>query len=272
MGYSPTIGKLGWDTLESLLERCRLPILLWGPPATGKTRAATRMGLAGRTCYRCLLSDDSTSADLIGHYEPAGDGFRWIDGPFITALRTGGRLLIDEVEKAGGDCQTRCLEVCEDPADVEILLATGEVVCAAAGFQVVCTSNEDPTDLPDALASRLGALAIHIDRPHASAFDSLPDDVRDIARGTCGASDGRGIDLRTWNSYAHVRDIIGPDTAAACAFGESSEEILADLRLAAGGDTKAEEADGCGEPDCDCGSCVHARGECDSDDCEWCDS
>jgi hypothetical protein len=83
----------------------RAPLLLEGPPGTGKTAAVQQVAqLLGHQCERINLSASTTLDHLLGCTVPrVVDGekqFEWQDGKLVEALREGRWLLLDEVNLA----------------------------------------------------------------------------------------------------------------------------------------------------------------------------
>jgi midasin len=80
-------------------------ILLEGPPGVGKsTIISTLATAAGRSLCRYNLSEQTDLHDLFGSELPVPNGlpgqFSWVDGPFLTAIRNGDWVLLDEINLA----------------------------------------------------------------------------------------------------------------------------------------------------------------------------
>ena len=214
-----------WDLVASVIQNSR-STLLYGPPGTGKSHAAHTADLDGRPLFSITLTPDTPAAELRGHYVPVGDEFRWQDGPAIRAWREGGRLVINEIDHAGGDAlsfpQTACLT-----------LPTGELVRPADGFQAVATMNGDPDeDLPAALRDRF-PVAIEVKEAHPAGIAQLPHDLRAAAKGSVVATDpARRLTLRAWLAFASLRASIGAEAAAQAVFRSRAEDVLDALRIA----------------------------------------
>jgi MoxR-like ATPase len=211
-------------------------MLLYGPSGTGKSRQAKTLGLAqGQEVYAVTLTQDMPMSELRGHYVIGQDReFRWQHGPCLLAWLNGGRLVIDELEKASGDAQSFLLAVLDDPAVASITLPTGETVRPAPGFSVIATSNaEADEDLEPALRDRF-PVTIRIDRPHPGALSALPADVSHAARNSAGVDDPqRRVSVRSWSAFARLRDAFGDEALAAQAvFGARADDVLAALAVA----------------------------------------
>jgi hypothetical protein len=221
-----------WDLVASVIRHSRTT-LLYGPPGTGKTHAAHTADRDGRSLFTVTMTPDTPAAELRGHYVPVGNEFKWQDGPAIRAWREGGRLVINEIDHAGGDALSFLL-ACLDSAETACLtLPNGEMVRPAAGFQAVATMNGDPEeDLPPALRDRF-PVAIEITEAHPDGIASLPQDLQMAATGSVVASDpSRRVTLRAWLAFASLRSRIGSEAAARAVFRSRAADVLDALKIA----------------------------------------
>ncbi|HLK44808.1 MAG TPA: AAA family ATPase, partial [Acidimicrobiales bacterium] len=145
------------DALAAGIDR----IVLYGPSGTGKTYAALRAGVGAAGAHRMVCTEDMTAADVTGCWMPAASGrFEWLDGAAVRAWRgdgtTGGRLVIDEADRAAGDVLALLLAVCDTDGSARFdHPATGEALHPLPGFTVVMTTNLEHLDeLPAALRDR----------------------------------------------------------------------------------------------------------------------
>jgi dynein-related subfamily AAA family protein len=218
------------DALDAGIDR----IVLYGPPGTGKTYAALRVGVGDAGAHRLVCTEDMTSADVTGCWMPTASGqFEWLDGAAVRAWRgdgtTGGRLVVDEADRAAGDVLALLLAVCDTDGSARFdHPATGEAVTPNDGFSVVLTTNlEHPEELPTALRDRF-PVAIGIDAPHPDAVELLPEDLRDAAAAIASAPAARRASLRAFYAYARLREAVEPERAARLAFGEARGREIAD--------------------------------------------
>jgi len=224
-----------WKTIETILRAMPLPhfstLLLYGPPASGKTWAAETMGQDGPV-FSVTATPDTPAAELRGFYAPSAEGIRWHDGVATLAMRAGRRLCLHEVDLFGADCLGLLYMVLDSPQSCSLTLPTGETLRPAPGFHVVCTSNvASPDELPDAIRSRL-PVALHVGTPHESAFVGLPKDLQLPARTTASLADpARRIDLRSWLAFAALRPLLGLDAASVAVLGPRAEGIRDALTL-----------------------------------------
>jgi midasin (ATPase involved in ribosome maturation) len=104
------------DALDSGIDR----IILFGPAGTGKTYAGLTFGNIEAGAHRLVCTEDMTNMDVTGGFMPSSNGgFQWLDGSALKAWKgdgaTGGRLIVDEVDKAGGDVFATLLAMLDSP-------------------------------------------------------------------------------------------------------------------------------------------------------------
>ena len=223
-----------WDLVAAVIQHSR-STLLYGPPGTGKSHAAHNADRDGRPLFTVTMTPDTPAAELRGHYVPVGNEFQWRDGPAIKAWRQGGRLVINEIDHAGGDSLSFLLACLDSPETACLTLPTGELVRPAPGFQAVATMNGDPdSDLPAALRDRF-PVAVEISEAHPQGIAQLPLDLRAAASGSVVATDpSRRLTLRAWLAFASLRTAIGPEAAAQAVFRSRAADVLDALRIASG--------------------------------------
>jgi RecA/RadA recombinase len=216
------------DALEAGIDR----IVLYGPSGTGKTYAALHAWVGEGGSHRLVCTEEMTAADITGSWMPTASGtFEWMDGAGIRAWRgdgsRGGRLVVDEADRASGDVLALLLAVCDTDGSARFdHPASGVSLSPLGGFTVVMTTNlEQPEDLPHALRDRF-PVAIRIDAPHPAAVELLPEDLRDAAVAIAGAPPERRASIRAFYAYARLRESLEPERAARLAFGtERGREV-----------------------------------------------
>jgi hypothetical protein len=184
--------------------------------------------------HRLVCTDDMTAADVTGAWMPTSGGtFEWLDGAAVRAWRgdgtRGGRLVVDEADRASGDVLALLLAVCDTDGSARLdHPGTGEALVPNDGFSVVITANlEDPEELPASLRDRF-PVAIEIDVPHPDAVLQLPEDLRDAAAALCAAPAPRRASLRAFYAFARLREFVEPDRAVRLAFGPARCDDVAD--------------------------------------------
>jgi MoxR-like ATPase len=120
-------------------------LLLEGPPGTSKTTLLRSITAAfGVPLVFVEGNDDLTTAKLVGHHDPSlvlSQGFSehtFVEGPLVRAMRTGGFLYVEEVNRAPEDTLNALLTAI---AEREITVPRMGVVHALLGFRVVASMN-----------------------------------------------------------------------------------------------------------------------------------
>ena len=231
-----------WNLLSKVLP-VTPRVLLYGPPGTGKTFIANTEGLKkDQEVYQTTLTQDSTAAELLGHYVPNENGaFEWLDGLGLNPSKQGARLVINEIDNAGVDVMTFLHALLDDPKFAKFTLPnkTKEIVRPAEGFQVVATMNGVPDDLPEALADRF-PVKLHMDKVNPKAIEQLPTELRGVYN---DYTDNNSIfSVRKWIAFAELMNAgIDVKDASVAVFQESSDELIESLALQENG--KAEVLD-----------------------------
>ena len=220
-----------WQDFNAVIEAGIDRVILYGPPGTGKTYAGLNMGDISSGSWRLVCTEDMTNFDVTGGFLPGADGsFNWHDGSAVSAWRgngiTGGRLVVDEIDKAGGDVFATLLAMTDTVESAKWENpATGRVEVPKEGFSVIMHTNiENMEELPSALKDRFPC-AIRINEPHPDALVNLPSSIREYARKMADAGDRR-ISLRQFQAYAKLAKMHDKERAANLIFGDRAEAFL----------------------------------------------
>ena len=174
-----------WERASFALENNLGRVLLYGAPGTGKTYFAMNYHTNPDNAYRLVCTEEMTDADLIGMYKPTlvngSKELMFHEGVAIKAWRTGGRLVVDEINRVNGDIESRLMSLIDTHTSSSWQNPdTGETIKPAQGFSVVATMNGEPEDLGRAIQDRL-VVQLEITEPHPDAIASLPEYLRDLA-------------------------------------------------------------------------------------------
>jgi MoxR-like ATPase len=212
-------GSSDWEFVEKVLaSRHANTVYLWGPPSVGKTFVSVRSGLGDREVFVITLTPDTSAAELRGFFMPKGNEFVWVDGVFIKAMRSGARIVINEIAYASSDVLAILHPVLESRATAQLTLPNLETVYPAEGFQVVCTDNAPMEQLPAALQDRFKS-CLHVTEPHPDALARLPEDLREAARRTFDLEADRAVSLRGWLAVHEFEAEFGREFALRAVFG-----------------------------------------------------
>lgn len=221
-----------WQDFHDVLDAGIDRVILFGPPGTGKTYAGLHAGNVSAGSFRLACTEDMTEADIRGMWMPNGNGtWNWHMGAAMKAWQgdglNGGRLVVDEVDRASGDAESIMLAVTDTVESSKWEHPeTGRLIRPLAGYSVVMTTNiEDMRDLPTALKDRF-PVAIRINTPHPDALLCLPEDLRAAAAASADADPDRRFSIRTFQSFAKLRSSMGAERAAKLVFGRVASDIM----------------------------------------------
>ena len=220
-----------WQAFEDCLNAGTDRIILFGPSGIGKTYAGLNMGNVEGGAYRLVCTEDMTNADVTGAFMPNERGtFTWNYGSAVKAWEgngiTGGRLIVDEVDKASGDVFATLLAMLDSPESATWENPeTGRIHRPRDGFTAIMTTNiESMDELPTALADRF-PVRIRINTPHPTALLRLSPDLRTYAVRMADAGERR-ISLRAFMAFDKLRKTLGDDRAATLTFGSRAQSII----------------------------------------------
>ena len=202
-----------WQALEDTLRAKLDHVLVYGLPGIGKTYTAQTAHLGNGGSFKIGCTDDMTTAQIEGMMKPSLTESEFLEGSAPKAWRNGGRLIIDEIDKASGDALVSLLQFCDSEATARWdHPLTGEIVRPASGFTVVVTTNSHPNSLHEALRDRF-PVCIEINEAHPSAIAILPIWLQEPARQLCKSTDDDRLSLRAFMAIAHLSNTLGVQRA-----------------------------------------------------------
>ena len=149
---------------------------------------------------------------------PQKDGYVWQDGPVVSAMREGARVVVNEIGQASPDVMAFLLACCESRDSARMTLPTGEHLVPEEDFNMVATSNEAPSSLPLALRDRFDC-TIEIDAPHPEALALLSEPLREAALRTFALEPERAVSLRAWLKLEELIGVMELSQACRAVFG-----------------------------------------------------
>lgn len=136
-----TFVRWGFSKDVEMIIKSKLfyPIYISGLSGNGKTmmveQACARLN---REYVRVQITPETDEDDLIGGFRLVNGDTVFCKGPVIKAMEKGAVLLIDEIDR--GSNKIMCLQGVLEGKPV-LIKKTGEVIAAAAGFNVIATAN-----------------------------------------------------------------------------------------------------------------------------------
>jgi hypothetical protein len=202
-----------WQAADFALSNGLGRVLLYGAPGTGKTYYALNYHLNEKPSYRLVCTDDMTDADLIGMWQPFDNngerGLRFEEGVAIKAWRSGGRLVVDEINRVNGDIESRLMSLIDTHASSSWQHPqTGEIITPHADFSVVATMNGEPEDLGLAIQDRL-VVQLEVNTPHPDGIATLPNYLQDLALSFGSRTDKDRYSLRNFVEFASIYEKSG---------------------------------------------------------------
>ena len=162
-------------------------------------------------------------------------GWSWTDGKAVSAWKgdglRGGRLVVDEIDKAGADVFATLLAFTDSPESAKWESPdNNRTITPKDGFSVVMTTNiENMRELPTALTDRF-PVRIRIDEPHPDAIARLSADLRGVAVRMADAGKER-ISLRAFYAFDQLRSSLSVEESAEIVFGDRAGAIMDAMRV-----------------------------------------
>ena len=175
-----------WEQADFALANGLGRVLFYGAPGTGKTFYAMNYHLNDKKAYRLICNDEMTENHITGMWKTKADAngnmvLAFQEGVAIQAWRTGGRLVVDEINRANSDAESVLMAMIDTVHSSSWTNPeTGEVVTPHPDFSVVATMNGEPEDLGRAIQDRL-VVQLEVNSPHPDGIKALPEYLRDLA-------------------------------------------------------------------------------------------
>jgi MoxR-like ATPase len=223
---------MDWDLIDRVINVASdANLLLYGPRGTGKTRLANEvLRREGRDVYNVTLTEDMSVSELTGMFVPdERGGFSWVDGPALLAWRSGGGLVLNEIDHAAGSVAVQLHAVLDDPEMAALSLPDGRTVKPAAGFRAVATMNGRPADLDEALLDRF-PIRLHVTQPHPRAMAAMPPKDRDFLCNSYSDPELM-VSFREYRQFLRLCDHLPEHDAAAAVWNGRGADVVAARRL-----------------------------------------
>ena len=115
------------------------PIFITGLTGNGKTTMVEQIcAKLKRECYRVNITRQTDEDDLLGGFRLINGNTVWQDGPVVSAMKSGGVLLLDEIDLGGRNLM--CLQSVLEGKGI-FLKKIGKYIKPATGFNVIATAN-----------------------------------------------------------------------------------------------------------------------------------
>lgn len=224
-------GSAKWKLVEAVLGKSDMVLLFGKPTGTGKSWAAQHIGLKkDQKVYNITCCPEMSSAELRGHYLPKGNEFVFHYGVGSKAWLEGARLVLEEIDKVGGDVETFLHGLLDTKGSAEITLPNGETIRPHKNFQCVATMNGSPASLIQPIRNRF-PVQIEILENNPDALLVLSEDLRDAAARTVSVEESRHIDFRFWLAFDKLRKDVEEDLALQAIFGDRAQDIKNEFLL-----------------------------------------
>jgi len=127
------------DVEKIVRSRQFYPIFVTGLSGNGKTLMVEQVcAKLKRECYRVNITRQTDEDDLLGGFRLINGNTVWCDGPVVAAMKSGGVLLLDEIDL--GSANMMCLQPVLEGKGV-FLKKIGQWVTPIDGFQIFATAN-----------------------------------------------------------------------------------------------------------------------------------
>ncbi len=207
-------------------------ILLYGPPDTGKTTAATRLGDANGGSIRLQCSRQQGVEDLLGSFVLRNGATEFVPGPIPRAMREGRILVIDEFDQRNAAHDSIYHAALDDKDIACIALPDGTECRPTEGYKVICTTNAGVGAFSPALQRRF-EVKLWCGQAHPEALKTLAPECAAMLKNWQLSVQAPETKVETSVSslrvYGKLAKAFGMDQAAALVFPSTHQEFLSTL-------------------------------------------
>lgn len=127
------------DLKRIIGSRQFFPVFVTGLSGNGKTHMINQIcAELKRELFRINITIETDEDDLLGGFRLVGDTTKWFDGPMTRALKSGGVVLIDEVDL--GSNKIMCIQSILEGNGI-FLKKINQYVYPKEGFTIIATAN-----------------------------------------------------------------------------------------------------------------------------------
>lgn len=208
------------------------PIILIGPPGTGKTSMAAKLAeQIDRMFFKTASHPDYEASEMFGRFLPLKGEWDFVYGPALRAWgypdREGDVLCVDDIHLMGPGGQSSLYTALDAGVGGSYLHPDGTMLYPKEQHVVVCTMNGEIDSLDPAVRDR-ARIIIPVMEPSTPMLEALHEDIRVL----CEADYDNNFDpvatYREWRSMSDLWPIVGLARASLMALGtqERAQKML----------------------------------------------